>query len=90
MESNKMIATLKSRKFWASVVSLLVSLGVVAWSESQATAVTDSIVTLVGALAPVLVGAVYVISTAIEDAANARARAAAGQTDVPPKANQNG
>ncbi|HRA64411.1 MAG TPA: hypothetical protein PL187_00235 [Caldilinea sp.] len=81
--TNKLAATFKSRKFWASWISVLVSLGVVVWSETQQAEIANSLAVIAGALAPVIVGAIYVMSTAIEDAARARA-----QTTNKPEANQ--
>ena len=66
-EQPKLKGILQSRKFWAAVVSLLVTFGVVGMDvEDQ---VTDAIVTIV----PVVAGSAYIIGTAIEDAGHARA-----------------
>ncbi len=90
MESNKAVALLKSRKFWASVVSLLVSLGVVAWGESQQAEMVSSLTVVAGALAPVILGGIYVLATAFEDAAKAKAATPAARPAGEPEANQNG
>ena len=62
MQTGKFKQLMKSRKFWASVISILVSLGVVGASDE------GPALEAVLALVPVLAGAAYTIGTAIEDA----------------------
>lgn len=61
----KFLGVLQSRKFWASVVGLLVAFGALNYSDSQQA-------DLVGAILAVASAASYVISVAIEDAGRAR------------------
>lgn len=62
----KLKGVFQSRKFWAAVISMLVSFGVV-----QAD-IEDSVVEAVVILAPIVAGAAYGIGTSIEDAGRAR------------------
>lgn len=57
----KIIWVLKSRKWWASVIGLLIATGVLQLSDSQEA-------DLVGALLTVATTIGYVVSVAIEDA----------------------
>jgi hypothetical protein len=51
---------LKSRKFWAAVISLLVATGILQVSEGQETELVNAILLVAGA-------AVYILSVALED-----------------------
>lgn len=62
----KLKGVLQSRKFWAAVISILVSFGVVQ------TDIEDSVVEAVVILAPIVAGAAYGIGTSIEDAGRSR------------------
>ena len=56
---------LQSRKFWAAIISLLVALGVLNWSDAQQAETVAGIVAGVGA--------VYSLAVAIEDGLSANA-----------------
>lgn len=79
MQGNKFVNTLQSRKFWAAMISVAVSLGVIDWMDAQQGEIVDSLVTIAAALVPVISGAVYIISTAVEDAAHAKNKPGAKQ-----------
>lgn len=79
MQGSKLLNTLQSRKFWASIISVAVSLGVIGWTDAQQGEVADSLVTVIAALVPVLSGGVYIIATAVEDAAHAKSKPDAKQ-----------
>ena len=67
---------LKSRKFWASIIALLVSLGILNFaSPGGEDQFVEAIMTIVMAIVPVVLATSYSRSVAIEDAG----RAAAGQ-----------
>lgn len=66
-EQPRLKGIFQSRKFWAAVISLLVSFGVV-----QAD-IEDNVVEAVVVLAPVIAGAAYGVGVAVEDAARAKA-----------------
>lgn len=57
----KILWILKSRKFWASVIGLLIATGVLQLSDVQEAELIQAILTVVTALG-------YVLSVAIEDA----------------------
>lgn len=57
MESNKFLDVFKSRKFWASLIGILVSLGVWTFGEAE----TDKFLEVIG----LIVGG-YTIGTGIE------------------------
>lgn len=56
---------LKSRKFWASLIGLLVSVGVLNYSDAQQAELASAVLTVATAIG-------YVLSVAIEDAGSAR------------------
>lgn len=64
--TNKLLGVLKSRKFWAAVISILVAFGVTQLNESQESQVVDAILLI---LTIVVNSVSYQIGTAIEDAA---------------------
>ena len=59
MNGNKFVTLLKSRKFWASVVGILVTLGVV--STTDEVAVAQALNIIAGIIAT------YVFATGVED-----------------------
>ena len=65
---NKMVVVLQSRKFWSSVISLLVVLGLFKFSDMEQTQLVESLVLI----APIVIGGIYTLATAIEDAAHAK------------------
>lgn len=62
---DKLLGVLKSRKFWAAIVALLVSFGLLNLSDVQEAEVVQAILTVVTTIA-------YIIGVAIEDAGRAR------------------
>lgn len=58
--TDRFSGVLRSRKFWAAVVSLLVSTGILQTSEAQEAEMVNAILLVAGA-------AVYIFSVAIED-----------------------
>lgn len=60
-QMEKLLWVLKSRKFWASVIGLLIATGVLQLSDAQETALVEALLTVA-----VTIG--YVLSVAIEDA----------------------
>lgn len=79
MNKGKLLRLLGSRKFWATVVSMIVSLGVLLFGAREVSAadqaqVVDAIMVVAGAIGAVLAAIGYNVSTAIEDAAQANAR----------------
>lgn len=65
MTSNKLLGLLQSRKFWASLISLLVAVGMLQFSDSQQAE-------LVAALLTVTTAVSYVIGVALEDGLSRR------------------
>lgn len=63
---------LTSRKFWASLVSLLVALGILGFSDVQQGDLVDSLLVIVGAILTVIAGLGYSASVAVEDAGRAQ------------------
>ena len=61
----KLLGVLKSRKFWAAIVSLLIAFGLLEMSEVQEAELVQAILTVV-------TWAAYSIGVAIEDAGRAR------------------
>lgn len=61
----KLIGVFQSRKFWAAIVALLVSFGLLQVSEAQEPELVQAILTVVTTIA-------YIIGTAIEDAGRAQ------------------
>lgn len=57
---DKFSGVLKSRKFWAAVISLLVATGVLQASEAQEAEMVNAMLIVAGA-------AVYILSVAFED-----------------------
>lgn len=74
-QRNKVKELLASRKFWTSIISVLVTVGLFQFSDVQQNQLVESLVIV----APLVAGAVYSISTAIEDAAHAKAK---GEVEV--------
>lgn len=64
MEHGKLYYLFRSRKFWASFIALLSSVGLFAYSDAQQSELVDAIMVII----PAIVGGCYVIGTAIEDA----------------------
>lgn len=60
-----MWSVLKSRKFWASLISLLAAVGLLQFSDTQQADLVSAILTIVTAAA-------YTLSVAIEDAGRAQ------------------
>lgn len=67
-QRNKMLALLKSRKFWSMLVGLLVSIGLITLSEAQESELVGSVLAIVNL-------AVYQFSVAYEDGKHAVAEA---------------
>ncbi len=65
MTSNKLIGLLQSRKFWASLISLLVAVGMLQFSDSQQAELVAAILTVTTAVS-------YVIGVALEDGLSRR------------------
>lgn len=63
--SNKFIVLMQSRKFWSAVISLCVSIGIFALSDSQQSELVAGIMTVVTT-------SMYILGTAIEDYGRAR------------------
>ena len=63
-----------SRKFWMSILSMLVAVGVLSFSDAEQAAMVSAIV---GGI-----GAIYTISVAIEDGMRAKAETTATTTTV--------
>ncbi len=61
----KLKATLGSRKFWATVVGLLVALGFLHYSESQQAELVSAVLTIVAAV-------FYTLGVALEDGLSKR------------------
>lgn len=66
----KWLGVLNSRKFWASLLALLVAVGLIQFSDAQQADLVSAILTIVTAVG-------YTLAVAIEDAGRARA----GQND---------
>lgn len=65
MNGNKLLGLLQSRKFWASLVSLLVAVGMLQFSDSQQADLVAAILTVSTAIS-------YVIGVALEDGLSRR------------------
>ena len=63
-DGSKLLSVFRSRKFWAAVIGLLVSMGLVALSDSQQAELVGAIVTVATTLS-------YIFGVAIEDAGRA-------------------
>lgn len=61
----KIIGVLQSRKFWVSVIGVLVAVGLLELSEAQQADLVAAIVTISGSIG-------YVLSVAIEDGLSRR------------------
>lgn len=60
MQGNKWLALLQSRKFWASMISIAVAVGMLEYSDEQQAKLVEAIVVVAGAIG-------YIISLAVED-----------------------
>lgn len=63
MSTNKFVVVLKSRKFWAAIISLLVVFGFLPDSDHSA---------LIEAISTVSIAVSYIVATAYEDANRGR------------------
>lgn len=66
MSSNKMVGVLKSRKFWAAIVSLLASIGLV--SADMEPQLVESLLTIVA-----VIGGTYILGTGVSDIGGGKA-----------------
>ena len=64
----KIVRMLQSRKFWASLLGVVVSLGLVAWSDAQQAELVGAILTIVSTVS-------YTLGVALEDGLTAQAEA---------------
>jgi hypothetical protein len=64
MTASKLAGVFRSRKFWAALIGLVVSMGLVALSDSQQAELVGAIVTVATTLS-------YIFGVAIEDAGRA-------------------
>lgn len=62
---SKLIGVLKSRKFWAGVIGILVAVGLLNFGEGDESRLTEAILTVVTTVS-------YIVATAIEDAGKAQ------------------
>lgn len=60
MDSSKLLQLLKSRKFWAAIVSLIVAIFALEYSDAEQAKMVEAILAVATAIA-------YIIGTALED-----------------------